>query len=215
YGTPAFVFDVDMLQTRLQSIKEIVGEKIHLCYAIKANPFLIEANLTQVDNLEVCSPGELAICKKLHVDMSTVILSGVNKTPEDIADALDHHVGLYTAESQLHVDLLNAAGKSRNQVLPVLLRLTSGSQFGMDESVLRNVIANRGDYPFLSIEGIHYFVGTQRHKIAEQQKELVELQLFANLYRAIITSKSKNWSMDRDWQYRILHAIILRILYIR
>ena len=39
YGTPSFIFDILHLKQRVKEIKEIVGEKVHLCYSIKANPF--------------------------------------------------------------------------------------------------------------------------------------------------------------------------------
>ena len=61
YGTPSFVFDESALARRMREIKEIVGESVHLCYSIKANPFLIPAMQELVELLEVCSPGELEI----------------------------------------------------------------------------------------------------------------------------------------------------------
>lgn len=78
-NTPAFVFDTAALKKRVAQIKEIVGETVSLCYSMKANPFFVPAMITCVDKLEVCSPGELTICKKLGVDASRIIYSGVNK----------------------------------------------------------------------------------------------------------------------------------------
>ncbi len=66
YGTPTYVFDTDILQNRAKEIRNLWGDKINLCYSIKANPFLIPAMLEVVDQLEVCSPGELLICEELH-----------------------------------------------------------------------------------------------------------------------------------------------------
>ena len=43
YGTPSFIFDTVMLENRMREIKAIVGENVHLCYSIKANPFLLPA----------------------------------------------------------------------------------------------------------------------------------------------------------------------------
>ncbi len=53
YGTPTYVFDTEALQKRVRAISEIFGEKVTLCYSIKANPFLIPAMLDVVDLLEV------------------------------------------------------------------------------------------------------------------------------------------------------------------
>ncbi len=179
FGTPTFVFDETALQKRMREIKSIVGSSVHLCYSIKANPFLIPAMRQLTELLEVCSPGELEICESLGVDPQTVLFSGVNKTAEDIAHAMDVGVVRFTAESPLHIRLLHEQAKRRNRVYPVLLRLTAGTQFGMDESDLLDAIDHRADYPFLRFEGIHYFSGTQRAKLdKDQRKELAMLSAF-------------------------------------
>lgn len=176
FGTPSFVFDEAALTERMLKVKEIVGESVHLCYSIKANPFLIPAMANLVEKLEVCSPGELEICESLNVDPEMILFSGVNKTREDIDHAVHAGVTLFTAESLLHVRLLNEAAIRSSVVLPVLLRLTAGSQFGMDESDMLNVIENRDQYVGLRFVGVHYFSGTQRAKLdKDQRKELAML----------------------------------------
>ena len=67
YGTPCFVFDEAALARRMHAVREIVGERMRLCYSVKANPFLIPAMCGLVETLEVCSPGELEICMALGV----------------------------------------------------------------------------------------------------------------------------------------------------
>lgn len=184
YGTPSFVFDTVMLEKRMREIKEIVGEKVHLCYSIKANPFLLPAMAKLTEKLEVCSPGEMEICRDTKVAPETVLVSGVNKTLADILDALDYGVRDFTAESPLHVSLLEQAAALRGVTLSILLRLTAGTQFGMDESDLRAAIENRADLPHLDIVGIHYFAGTQRKKLTEQRKEIEALCAFSDALKA-------------------------------
>lgn len=89
FGTPSFVFDEAELAARMREVQSIVGRDVHLCYSIKANPFLIPAMRELVELLEVCSPGELTLCEDLGVDPDTILFSGVNKTAEDIAHAMD------------------------------------------------------------------------------------------------------------------------------
>lgn len=179
FGTPSFVFDTAALAARMREIKAIVGDSVRLCYSIKANPFLIPAMQGLVETLEVCSPGELEICQALHVDPGTILFSGVNKTAEDIERAMDAGVVRFTAESPLHIRLLNEAALRRGRVYPVLLRLTAGSQFGMDEIDLLDAIRQRERYPGLRLTGIHYFSGTQRAKLdKDQRKELAMLDGF-------------------------------------
>ncbi len=130
------------------------------------------------DKIAGCSPGELTICEKTGVDMGKVIFSGVNKTPEDVERAMDDEVGVFTAESYLHLDLINASALKRGKVAEVLVRLTGGSQFGMDEADVLEVIENRSRYEGIRIVGIHYFTGTQKSKVKVIAKELALLEAF-------------------------------------
>jgi len=172
FGTPVFVFDETQLENRVNAIKKIVGNNIHLCYSIKANPFLIPVMQKAVETLEVCSPGELEICATLGVNPDTILFSGVNKTRNDIDRAVCLGVRNFTAESLLHVTLLNEIAQKYNCILPVILRITAGSQFGMDEKDLLDTIAHRNSFKGLRIEGLHYFPGTQQKKTAMQCKDI-------------------------------------------
>ena len=65
YGTPMYLFDLDELNTRICTMRQILGDDVEIAYAMKANPFLVDAMKTQVSKFEVCSPGEFAICERL------------------------------------------------------------------------------------------------------------------------------------------------------
>ena len=171
-ATPSYVFDIDAFYQRVALVKKAFGEKTGICFSIKANPFLLGYLPGSFDKIEVCSPGELTICEKVGIDMSKVIFSGVNKTQADVDRAMDDGVGVFTVESYLHLQQIDAAAQKRGIVVPVLIRLTAGSQFGMDEKDVRHIIEHRQDYPGVSIIGLHYFSGTQKRKIALIEKEL-------------------------------------------
>lgn len=178
FDTPCFVFDEESLIQRVKEIRKITDNKYHLCYSIKANPFLIPTMMNLVDNLEVCSPGELQICKALHVSSEMIIYSGVNKTEKDIEEAMQYDVGTFTAESIKHARLISQEAVKEDKTVSVLLRLTSGSQFGMSKEDALSIIDHPLDYPNLKMVGTHYFVGTQRKKIEKQMKELEMLKDF-------------------------------------
>ena len=161
--TPSYIFDLDAFNKRAALVRKYFGEKTGLCFSIKANPFLLGRLPETFDKIEVCSPGELTVCEKTGVDMSKIIFSGVNKTEKDVHRAADDEVGTFTAESRLHVKMINAEGVARGKVFPVLLRVTDvkgGTQFGME------------DYKGMEIVGIHYFTGTQKKKAKPIEREL-------------------------------------------
>lgn len=170
--TPAFIFDADELKERVKAIKDILGT-IPLCYSIKANPFLIEALSDTVGCFEVCSPGELAICEKLSVDPQKIIYSGVHKDADDIGEAIRYGAGIITAESLRHYRLICREAQKAGKTVSVILRLTSGNQFGMSEEDIDTILSDPN--PGTIIKGIHYFAGTGRKKIKKQQDELVML----------------------------------------
>ncbi len=173
--TPSYIFDLDAFNKRAALVRKYFGEKTGLCFSIKANPFLLGRLPETFDKIEVCSPGELTVCEKTGVDMSKIIFSGVNKTEKDVHRAADDEVGTFTAESRLHVKMINAEGVARGKVFPVLLRVTDvkgGTQFGMEEKEVLDIIANREDYKGMEIVGIHYFTGTQKKKAKPIEREL-------------------------------------------
>lgn len=185
YQTPCFIFDLEAVKHRVSKMREIVGGAYRLCYSIKANPFLIPTMAEITDKLEVCSPGELSICKALHVEPTKILYSGVNKTEVDVTDAMEYGVIYYTAESLLHMDIVNeVAGKYQKKV-EILPRLNAGSQFGMSKEDLFSIYANEEKYPNVIVKGIHYFAGTQRKK---NDKQIKELDMLLELIKEIQTT---------------------------
>lgn len=176
YGTPTFVFDVREFWQRLDKIADIFGEGVRLCFAMKANPFLAAAAADHGEHLEVCSPGELAICEDVGISANQIVYSGVNKQASDITRAIAYRVGVLTAESKLHVELIEQCAAQAQTTVDVLLRLNAGSQFGMSKDDLLEVIDRRESYPHLNIVGLHYFVGTQRKKLKHQIREIEKLR---------------------------------------
>lgn len=178
FATPAFIFDADEFGRRAKNVKSAIGGAA-LCYSIKANPFLLACLPEEIDRVEVCSPGELAICRRVGVDPSTVVYSGVNKGSEDIAEAIEYGAELLTAESLRQLGLINAAAIAAGKRVRVALRLTSGNQFGMDSENLKRAVAEKGSYEGVDIVAIHYYSGTQKKKLAVVEKELAELEELA------------------------------------
>lgn len=180
WGTPAYVFDLDAFARRIRHMKEVLGQDVKILYAMKANPFFTRTAAREADGLEVCSPGEYAICRRAGVPPEKIVLSGVNKEAAHIrevvgADAMSGPAS-YTAESLSQLDLLEScAAKTQGNPLRVLLRLTSGNQFGMDEETILSIIKKRSSYPHLHFTGLQYYSGTQKKQAGKIRKELERL----------------------------------------
>lgn len=174
-ATPAYVFNIDDLIHRVTVIKTEI-ENAQLCFAIKANPFLVGILAPLVEKLEVCSPGEFQICKHEKVDMRKVVLSGVYKACEDIMDALEYGVRIFTVESMAQYRMLQECCEKMSVTIDVLLRLTAGNQFGMNVEDIEKIVDERETYRNLRIRGIQFYSGTQK-SAPKINKELEEITL--------------------------------------
>ena len=174
FGTPAFVFDEADLHARVAFLRENLPARATLCFAVKANPFAIPLISSEVHRFEVCSPGELNICRAVGVAPEEVVLSGVYKDEATLRPLIEVGAPIhrYTVESFGQFQLLYRLAKEFDRRLPLLLRVTTGTQFGMDESVVRQIIADYGTDPAVDLCGLQVFSGTQKTKARRTAKEL-------------------------------------------
>ena len=180
YETPIYVFDIDKLKQRIKFLRENLTKRLELCYAIKANTFIVKEINDDVDRFEVCSPGEYSICEESNITPEKIVISGVYKTPSVIEYMIttNQKIGRYTVESIEQLKLLDELSKKHNVKLNILLRLTSGNQFGINEEDIEEIIAEKDSYTNLNFEGIQYFSGTQKRTNKRLQKEIDYLDEF-------------------------------------
>ena len=174
YGTPLYIFDIDILEQEAKRIRKALGEETGLCYAMKANPFLTEQMALLADRIEVCSKGEFDICRRLGIPPEKLFISGVLKKKEDITEILEYCGGrcAYTVESVRQFHYLAEWSDAHSVQLRLYLRLTGGDQFGMDEATFKSIVGLINMSAYLKIEGIHYFTGTQKKSLDRLRKEI-------------------------------------------
>lgn len=175
--TPYYVFDTDEFAKRAAMIRAALdckgGRRIPLCFSIKANPFLLHRLPEGLDHVEVCSPGELEICIALGVKPESIIYSGVMKEKCDIERAVSYGAGILTCESIRHAALISEVmleciqegaheAEFAETKAHVILRLTSGNQFGMSLEDIEYIISHPDEFKGIEVMGIHYYSGTQK-----------------------------------------------------
>ena len=173
-STPFYVFDINVLRDRIDYLNSMMPENVHLCYAMKANPFVVKEIDEIIEKYEICSYGEWNIAKKMGVIDSKMVISGVYKDEISMEDILNNYKNgeVFTIESLNQIELLNKLTKEKKQVINIILRLTSGNQFGMCEEEIIEILENRAKYEYLNIMGIQYFSGTQKKLSKRIIKEL-------------------------------------------
>ncbi len=177
YGTPAYVFDIDALSNRINIIHGVLQKaNIDLCYAMKANPFLVAPMESMVERFEVCSPGEFRICERERLPMERLVISGVNKERADIFRIVSQYQGegIFTVESLRQVELLKECATETGNKLKILVRISSGNQFGVDFAQVKEIFSGMGHDPALELLGIQYYSGTQK-TMRKIKKELQKL----------------------------------------
>ncbi len=170
YGTPLYVFDMDVFQKRIQTVAEVL-DFVKICYCMKANPFLASEVPEFVSRFEVCSYGEFLLCRQYKIAPERIFYTGVYKEERQIKEAVQYGVRNFSCESRNQLKILDEAAEAMNVQLHVFLRLSSNNQFGMDRADIFDIIARQKEYA-LHFAGIHYYGVSQKRDTVKVKVEL-------------------------------------------
>ena len=87
-------------------------------------------------------------------------------------------IGKYTVESVSQYMLLKELTSKYERNIHILIRLTSGNQFGVNEEEFFSILKDNCEY--ITVDGIEYFSGTQKHSIKKINREVDYLVEFLN-----------------------------------
>ena len=175
--TAFYVFDIGKLKARIAHLQAALPPEVVLCYAVKANTFITKELIDTIHRCEVCSPGEAEICRAVGVPSENMVISGVYKTPE-VMEAMVADLDfspIYTVESLEQYELFRRLAQQYDRTLPLLLRLTNGSQFGINKGDIEAIVARRGETPEVDLLGIQFFSGTQKTSLKKLKREVGKL----------------------------------------
>ncbi|AEB06564.1 Orn/DAP/Arg decarboxylase 2 [Coriobacterium glomerans PW2] len=177
FGTPLYIFDEAVLAARVDALRRALPDVVDLCYAVKANTFIVPGLAGSVERFEVCSPGELAICEAVGAPASDMVISGVYKDAATVEHALAGPAmpAALTVESSSQLELIADAAAAAGVRAPVLLRLTSGNQFGLDRSEILRAVDRFAEDERVELLGIQFFSGTQKTSLRRIGRELDRL----------------------------------------
>ena len=146
YDTPLFIYDCDKINKRISYLRNILCADI--CYAIKANTFVIKEIKDNIDRMEICSFGEYKICKENMCPSNKMVISGVNKNYEEINYIIENEENIlrYTIESINQFKLLLDLSSKYKRKINIMPRITSGNQFGITYEELEYIIENKNEF---------------------------------------------------------------------
>ncbi len=188
WGSPFYLFDLEKAKKNVKEIRNGLGDNVQIAYAMKANPWIAECLSNESDYIEVCSEGELDICINRGIKGEKIVLDGVLKKESILKKAIAIKVKRIAIESKKQLENLSAL-LDINDKMEILLRVSSGNQFGMDEKEVEECIKYCRYKENIKIIGIQYYPGTQRRDIKKIQRDLEKLDAWIAFFEKILMLK--------------------------
>lgn len=185
FGTPLYVIDEDEVRTRARRMRDAFrgaarrhGGDARVYYAGKA--FLSTEVARWVSdeglNVDVASPGELAVALAAGIEPARLGYHGNNKSTAALAHAVELGVGTIIVDSLDEVDRLARVTAGRVDPQPVLVRVNTGihaethdflatahedQKFGFSPDGAREAVRRIREIPGLRLAGLHCHIGSQ------------------------------------------------------
>ena len=183
FGTPCYVYSRAALEASFNEFREALaahpaGSNGLVCYAVKANSNLgilsLFARLGA--GFDIVSGGELQRVLAAGADPAKVVFSGVGKTAEEMAQALNAGIFCFNVESAPELERLNEVALSLGKQAPVSLRVNPNvdakthpyistglkqNKFGVAYEDARNLYRRAAALPGLKVTGVDCHIGSQ------------------------------------------------------
>ena len=179
YGTPLYVYSRDAIEKAYASYTSALAQHDHLiCYAVKANSNLavLQVLVELGSGFDIVSVGELERVIEAGGDPRSIVFSGVCKSPDEMARALELGIKCFNVESSAELSALNDVAAGLGTVAPVSLRvnpdvdakthpyISTGlkeNKFGVDMSEALGLYHQAKDLPGINPIGIDCHIGSQ------------------------------------------------------
>lgn len=200
FGTPFYLYSRATLERQYQAFADAFGEHPHqVCYAVKANSNLAVLNVLARcgSGFDIVSGGELQRVLQAGGDPSKVVFSGVGKTADEMADALNAGIHCFNVESAAELELLNLVAGELDTQAPIAIRVNpdvdaqthpyistglKDNKFGVDIARAPALYQRADELPHITILGIDCHIGSQLTKLSPFEDALERvLQLLDRL----------------------------------
>ena len=179
WGTPCYVYSRATIERHWKAFDSALGEQPHLvCYAVKANSNLAVLNvLAKIGSgFDIVSMGELERVLRAGGSADKIVFSGVGKTAEEMARALDVGIRCFNVESQAELELLERVAADMGVQAPVSLRVNpdvdakthpyistglKDNKFGIAIDDVVPVYQHIADSDHLKVMGVDCHIGSQ------------------------------------------------------
>lgn len=178
YAEPLYVYDAELFERQVIRLRSLLPTDVRLLYSVKANPNVSVVGFFHelVDGADISSLGELLTAEKAGFKSDQLFFVGPSKSSEELSESVRRGLGAIVVESEEELFLVNTLASKVGNRPNVLIRVNpectsaSGSklimsgtarQFGIDESLVCDLLRRSRSLPHLSIKGIHVYLGTR------------------------------------------------------
>ncbi|MBE1298466.1 MAG: diaminopimelate decarboxylase [Alteromonadaceae bacterium] len=126
HGTPCYVYSRATIERHWKAFDKAAGDHPHMiCYAVKANSNLgvLSVMAKLGSGFDIVSSGELERVIAAGGDPKKVVFSGVGKTSEEIALALNYEIHCFNVESPAELDRINQVAGELGKIAPISIRV--------------------------------------------------------------------------------------------
>ena len=194
FGTPLYIYSKATLERHWHAFDNAFGEHPHLvCFAVKSNPNIAILNVMAKlgSGFDIVSQGELERVLAAGGDAAKVVFSGVAKSHQEIARALEVGIRCFNVESEAELLRINQIAGEMGKIAPISLRvnpdvdahthpyISTGlkeNKFGVSVEQAREVYKVAATLPNIKIVGMDCHIGSQ----------LTELQPFLDAVDRLI-----------------------------
>ena len=222
FGTPLYVFDEATLRARCREYQQALAQHYpstgQVAYASKAYLNLALAQLFAQEglSLDVVSGGELYVARQAGFPAERIHFHGNNKTPAELAMALDEGVGRIVVDNSHEMDSLERLAAERQIRVPIWLRLSPGidvhthtyrktglldSKFGfpLETGDAERALVRAMASPHLELVGLHAHIGSQILDVEPFAMAVALLVDFAAAMRAGHDFELREFSPGGGW----------------
>lgn len=210
-GTPFYCYSTATLERHYRVFRAAFAERdMLLCYALKANSNqAVIATLARLGaGADIVSGGELKRALAAGIPPERIVFSGVGKTRDEMAQALQAGILCFNVESEPELVALSQVAGALNRTASVSIRVnpdvdakthakisTGGSEtkFGIPISRAREVYAEAAQLPHLAITGVDMHIGSQITDMAPFENAIT---LLADLARDLLAAGHRLHHVD-------------------
>ncbi|MFT5814196.1 MAG: diaminopimelate decarboxylase [Psychroserpens sp.] len=166
YGTPLYIYSRATIERHWHAFDQAAGERPHLvCYAVKANSNLAVLNVMARlgSGFDIVSIGELMRVIEAGGDPKKVVFSGVGKTSDEIAYALNLDIYCFNVESAAELDRIQSVAQGLNKIAPISLRVNPDVDAGTHPYISTGLKENKFGISIEQAPKLYQYATTLSH----------------------------------------------------